>query len=326
MIVQCENCNTKFNLDDSKSSPEGTWVRCGNCQHVFQVAPEKPPEEIPPQEPAESRIDLDLGTTRDEDLDDEALMEDLGLTDDLEPEEPEPKAAGGMGSIFKFVFWFLGILLVLVLIAVGGLVVMDRTGMDHLIPAYVRTLPVISSLLSKPAPAPPSVRPAPIRQPSPTRPAQPTQPAQPAQPVRPEPQKPGGQPEAIKMALKDVRGYFRANQKEGRMFIIQGLVENMHQDVRTMTLVRGRLHDKNRKVLRQEMVYAGPVFTPEELRNLPLKEIKGRLSKPEGPDGDKYVVPPKGTIPFMIVFASLPNDVSEFTAEVIASKPLSAVR
>lgn len=311
MIVQCENCNTKFNLDDSKSTPEGTWVRCGKCQHVFQAAPEKPIEEKPPQEPPESRIDLDLGTAREEDLDDDALMEDLGLSDELEPEEPEPKAAGGLGRLFKVVFWTLGILLVLALIAIGGLVAMDRMGMNYLIPPYVRTLPIISSLLSKPAPAPPSVRPAPLSRPSPTRPT---------------PQAPMGQPEVIKMALKDVRGYFRANKREGRMFIIQGLVENMHKNVRTMTLVRGRLHDKNRKVLRQEIVYAGPVFTPEELKNLPLKEIKDRLSKPEGLDGNKYVVPPKGTIPFMIVFASLPNDVSEFTAEVMASKPLSAVR
>ena len=37
MIVQCEKCGTKFNLDDTKVRPGETKVRCSQCQHVFTV-------------------------------------------------------------------------------------------------------------------------------------------------------------------------------------------------------------------------------------------------------------------------------------------------
>lgn len=51
MIIQCEQCRTKFKLDDNKVSERGVKVRCAKCRHVFTVR--KPgatvPEEMPPQ-------------------------------------------------------------------------------------------------------------------------------------------------------------------------------------------------------------------------------------------------------------------------------------
>lgn len=41
MIIQCDECKTKFKLDDSKIKPEGVKVKCKKCSHVFFVFPEK---------------------------------------------------------------------------------------------------------------------------------------------------------------------------------------------------------------------------------------------------------------------------------------------
>jgi predicted Zn finger-like uncharacterized protein len=38
MIIQCEQCQTKFNLDDSKVADKSIKVRCARCRHVFSVA------------------------------------------------------------------------------------------------------------------------------------------------------------------------------------------------------------------------------------------------------------------------------------------------
>ncbi|WP_028574228.1 DUF3426 domain-containing protein [Desulfonatronovibrio hydrogenovorans] len=38
MIVQCPNCNTKYNFDDSSLS-DSVKVRCTRCKHVFKVSP-----------------------------------------------------------------------------------------------------------------------------------------------------------------------------------------------------------------------------------------------------------------------------------------------
>ena len=45
MIIQCEQCNTRFRLDDAKIRGRGVKVRCSKCRHVFLVQKEEQPEE-----------------------------------------------------------------------------------------------------------------------------------------------------------------------------------------------------------------------------------------------------------------------------------------
>ncbi len=54
MIVQCDACNAKFKLDDSKVKPTGVKVRCTKCQNVFVVTP-------PPEEPSPKAPEMDFG-------------------------------------------------------------------------------------------------------------------------------------------------------------------------------------------------------------------------------------------------------------------------
>jgi predicted Zn finger-like uncharacterized protein len=37
MIIQCEQCRTKFKLDDERVSDRGVRVRCAKCRHIFTV-------------------------------------------------------------------------------------------------------------------------------------------------------------------------------------------------------------------------------------------------------------------------------------------------
>jgi len=45
MIIQCDNCNTKFRLDDSKITESGVRVRCSRCSHTFIVRREPPADD-----------------------------------------------------------------------------------------------------------------------------------------------------------------------------------------------------------------------------------------------------------------------------------------
>ena len=45
MILQCDQCNTRFRLDESKLKPGGVKVRCSKCRHVFTVEAEQKLEE-----------------------------------------------------------------------------------------------------------------------------------------------------------------------------------------------------------------------------------------------------------------------------------------
>ena len=45
MIIQCDQCNTKFKLDDARVPDKGVKVRCAKCKHIFKVQREVPTEE-----------------------------------------------------------------------------------------------------------------------------------------------------------------------------------------------------------------------------------------------------------------------------------------
>ena len=45
MIIQCDQCNAKFRLDDSKVPDKGVKVRCSKCKSIFMVQKEIPTEE-----------------------------------------------------------------------------------------------------------------------------------------------------------------------------------------------------------------------------------------------------------------------------------------
>ncbi len=71
MIIQCPKCLTKFKLDDSKVTDEGTRVRCAKCKEVFVVKKEvsapPPPPPIPTEPPAEKEeVDFSFGPSTEE--------------------------------------------------------------------------------------------------------------------------------------------------------------------------------------------------------------------------------------------------------------------
>jgi predicted Zn finger-like uncharacterized protein len=54
MIVECEHCHTKYNVDETKIPEAGVRVRCNKCQNVIHI---KKPEPTP--KPAEPEIKLE---------------------------------------------------------------------------------------------------------------------------------------------------------------------------------------------------------------------------------------------------------------------------
>ncbi|MFH1490658.1 MAG: zinc-ribbon domain-containing protein, partial [Pseudomonadota bacterium] len=61
MIIECEKCRSKFELDDGLLKEEGSKVKCSICQHMFKAYP---PESPPAQElSADDLLDEDLQET-----------------------------------------------------------------------------------------------------------------------------------------------------------------------------------------------------------------------------------------------------------------------
>jgi predicted Zn finger-like uncharacterized protein len=86
MVITCEKCSIRFNLDESLIKKEGSKVRCSQCKHVFMAYPT-----VPSIKPLERGDDIDEAMEPDEDLglDETEELEEFRLDDDFD-EELEP--------------------------------------------------------------------------------------------------------------------------------------------------------------------------------------------------------------------------------------------
>lgn len=77
MIITCEKCSTKFNLDESLLKKEGSKVRCSQCRHIFTAQPLFQKHAVQSDEPLSIKPD-DKHEKKDEleDLTDFDLNED----------------------------------------------------------------------------------------------------------------------------------------------------------------------------------------------------------------------------------------------------------
>lgn len=294
MIVQCETCQTKFNLDDSRLGADGAWVRCSRCQDVFQVPPPGAGASTEPkaQDFFELSDEPGQAATAAEDA-------DFGLdVDAMTQRDRGPKG----GKLVKLLFWFVFLPIILILVLVGGLLVLDRM---HVLPQVVkpfRDLPGFSLILSR----------------------QPAGQTQTGKAVGAGGKNAGAtpaQPEYRGLRLNQVRAYYRMNQKSGRLFVVQGQVQNEGDQARSKVMVRGQLNDAQGKTAAQAMVYAGQTFSTEELHDLSYEEIKARLDQPPLVEGQPQLLTAGGSLPFMIVFANLPSNLAEYAADVVGSDP-----
>lgn len=100
MIITCQECDSRFVLDDKLIKPTGSKVRCSSCKHVFKVFPETaaPSVEEPPQAPpaeapaAPAPRNLDEGDDLQNELNRE-LDRLFGLEEDEPGEQAAPEAA-----------------------------------------------------------------------------------------------------------------------------------------------------------------------------------------------------------------------------------------
>ena len=68
-------------------------------------------------------------------------------------------------------------------------------------------------------------------------------------------------------------------------------------------------------------MFAGNTFTESELKEMTLDQINEGLGNRAGKGNANVNVKPQGSVPFMIVFDNLPENISEFTVEAISSTP-----
>jgi pilus assembly protein FimV len=126
----------------------------------------------------------------------------------------------------------------------------------------------------------------------------------------------------LNLSTMEITSKFIENENSGRLFIITGKVRNGYTGTRGQIMLRGKLFSKGKVLVKTETTYAGVTITDQELGTLTIQEIKGQLNAVPKPEDIGTLVRPGQTLPFLVVFADLPEDLDEFVIETVGSKPI----
>jgi len=124
-----------------------------------------------------------------------------------------------------------------------------------------------------------------------------------------------------RLSFGNLEGSFVDSSTAGKLFVVSGSVSNHYPDMRNYIRVRSNILDSKGKVATSKIVYAGNPMSTNDLQALSMEEIHNKLMNRAGKDNINMNIAPNASVPFMIVFDNLPEDVSEFTVEAISSSP-----
>lgn len=372
MVVQCNACNTKFRLDDSKVKDKAVKVRCTKCQNVFMVAPPPPSEEAAPKqgktsevsfgaqpEPSPKTEGIDLSgfseqsaPQKQEEKKEEASQWGMDFTFDEKPEE-EKKAEWDIGlpsskedapfsfeekkeavpspepSGFSFEEGFTP-----AAEKTSFEIEPPQTEEEFVVPPKEEAKTLIMGAQSKGEAKT-------LIMESPLSPKAQTEANEVSFKTSSEKRKisapiiisaviilllaAGGgvvylnrgtgflsKPAAPQktMDIIGLQGYYINNTSVGQLFVMEGkLVSNLNT-LKEITGIHGMIFDKMGKTIKDAWVAPGRIVPRDELKAISAADLEKRFKDRNG------TVPPKGTVPFMIVFQGVSGELSEFSVEI----------
>ena len=341
MIIECEKCRTKFNLDESLLKKTGSKVRCSICKHVFTAFPVEaelqieeipvetieepkptPPAETevkPPEEPPEEVVQgTDFSKTMIQEYDEQIepiSIEDLPIFDEDEDFEMEKEEKGeirtAMGrakQVEKQVVaqdeWEKEEVVEEPRIPVRPQPVVKKKRRTGLRMALLLVLLVIAAAVGLSIKYKPGLLSnyVPFLKKTP-------------------PKKQAFDVGNKRLSFKDLSGSFVNSPKAGKLFVVKGWVTNKYPDRRSFIRIRSNILDSKRAAVSSKVVFAGHPLTDKELKSLSVEEIHKRLSDKLGKNKMNTNVLPNSSIPFVVIFNNLPEDMSEFTVEAVSSSP-----
>ena len=94
------------------------------------------------------------------------------------------------------------------------------------------------------------------------------------------------------------------------MFVIEGKVVSDINVPKEITGIHGIVFDKSGKQIKDAWVAPGRIISQDELKNISMADLEKRFKDRKG------TIPPKGTVPFTIVFEGITGELAEFSVEI----------
>ena len=112
---------------------------------------------------------------------------------------------------------------------------------------------------------------------------------------------------------------FVENSRSGKIFVISGQVRNEYDHPRSNIRITGKLYQEGKTLAKSATVYCGNMLSDSDLQRMDIRAIGKRLQNRFGDNRSNIKVKTGKTIPFVIVFNKLPDNLDEYTVEVAGS-------
>ncbi len=311
MIVTCASCLTKYNLDDSRLSLKGVKVRCSRCKHVFYVVP--PPEtreeitkdfesfakyheELIGPAPKEEEVSEPPEVAKKEEIreeeeerilfaekpPEESLKPTLPVSP-LEEERPEVRPPFPRRRVQKM-GWIPSRFFILVILLILLVLALFYTWTE--MGRGGRLFPLIETPLKKLSAFWDQIW--------------------------------GLEKEGLWVG--DLTRY-EERMGDTSLFVIEGKVRNQSKSTKKHIKVKVLLFDQNKNMVASQEAVCGRLIPREELRKL-LSSLSKEEIMVHPQTAKEREVPPGKSVPFMVVFKNIPEEVKEFKVEIVEAPSL----
>jgi predicted Zn finger-like uncharacterized protein len=331
MIIECEQCRSKFKLDEGLLRDEGTKVRCSQCKHVFKAYPpgmgpeeqelleieefepdstiETAPDSGPAAEEPIVEVYRDFDQTLEEEAETSAFEEaSPRLIRGREREKVAPEK--GLEPISR-VDQIAKLKAREVIPGKPKKVTRPSKVRKRRRPLILPVILIVIVLLLGGATAVyffvPQYIPEPVIQFLPF--------------LKGAGKRDLSDPGIRRLSFRAITGHFAESSKAGQLFVVKGIVVNNYSSARSHILVKGSILDDKGKVVKTRLAYVGNTFTDDEIKDLAQERINQAMRNRPGKGNINVNVKPQAAIPFMVIFDELPSNLSEFTVEAVSSSP-----
>lgn len=111
--------------------------------------------------------------------------------------------------------------------------------------------------------------------------------------------------------IETLSGFYAENRHVGKVFVIQARVKNITSEPQEIKAATGVIYDKGGKKMGSRSVSPGRIVSIDDVKNLPGEELAKAFKDPLG-----GVIPPKGTIPVMVLFTEAAEGIAEYGVDI----------
>ena len=313
MIIQCEKCHTKFNIDESKLKEQGSKVRCSLCKHTFVVYPpeqgyfEEGETMALNKKEIEKTMAQDLqGALHEEEIEtgpeDQASHFDDAPDKSLESPEEEDAAPADVSHAHAEEEKT-GDEKQLEPAHIKEKTTQKRPWKRHLLPVVLVIVLILIGVAAAIFLWAPQIIPDSLSM------------------LKPVEKQEIADMGVRRLSFKSVTGSFVDSENSGSLFVIRGEITNDYPKSRSFILIKGSILDDKSQVVKRKLAYAGNNFKEDEIKSLPLEKINKAMKNRYGMGRKNVNVAPGAKITFTIAFEDLPKNLSEFTVEAVSSSP-----